>query len=199
MTREETLAILGVLRAAYPNFYKDKGKAELEGIVSLWTEMFSDDPAQIVAAAVKTHIATDAKGFPPHIGAIKNAIVKITKPKELDMSEMEAWHLVRRAINGASMEEWSRVWRNGELDPRPSAVRNFEALPEVLRRIVGDPKQLADWERLGNDEIDTVLQSNFMRSFRARAAHEREYLALPNDVKQAMEALSSGMKPLALE
>jgi hypothetical protein len=97
------------------------------------------------------------------------------------------------------MEEWSRVWRNGELDPRPSAVRNFEALPEVLRRIVGDPKQLADWERLGNDEIDTVLQSNFMRSFRARAAHEREYMALPNDVKQAMEALSSGMKPLALE
>ena len=199
MTREETLAILGVLRAAYPNFYKDKGKAELEGIVSLWTEMFSDDPAQIVAAAVKTHIATDAKGFPPHIGAIKNAIVKITKPPALDMSEMEAWNLVRKAIQGASMEEWSRKWINGELDQRPSAVRNYEALPEVLQRIVGSPKQLAEWERLGDDEINTVLQSNFMRSFRARAAHEREYMALPNDVKQVMGQLSAGMKPLALE
>lgn len=198
MTREETLAILGVLRAAYPNFYKDKGKSELEGIVSLWTEMFSDDPAQIVAAAVKTHIATDAKGFPPHIGAIKNAIVKITKPPELDMSEMEAWGLVRKAIHGASMEEWSCRWRNGVRDPRPSAVVHFEALPEVLQRIVGSPKQLAEWERLDEDEINTVLQSNFMRSFRAKAAHEREYMALPNDVKKTMRQIGGQMGTFAL-
>ena len=77
MTQTDTLAILGVLKAAYPNFYKDMRRSEADGIVALWTEMFKDEPAEVVALAVKAHIANDKKGFPPHIGAIKDAIVKI--------------------------------------------------------------------------------------------------------------------------
>lgn len=199
MNYDETLAIMSVLKAAYPNFYKDMKRGEAEGIVSLWAEMFKDEPAELVAAAVKTHIASDQKGFPPHIGAIKNAIVKLTKPPELDMSEMEAWNLVRRAIHGASMEAWSRKWRNGVQDPRTSAEVNFEKLPEVLQKIVGSPNQLAEWERLDGQEIDTVLQSNFMRSFRARAAHERELLAMPSDVRSKIGTLTAGMQPPMLE
>ena len=61
-----------------------------------------------------------------------------------------------------------------------------ERLPELLQRIVGSPDQLAEWERVDDDKIDTVIQSNFMRSFRARAANEREYLALPTDIRRAM-------------
>lgn len=197
MTREETLTVMGVLKAAYPGYYKDMGRRDAEGVVSLWEAMFADTPAQIVAAAVKAHIATDTKGFPPHIGAIKSAIVKITKPPELEMSEMEAWNLVRRAIHGASMEDWSRRFRNGVLDPRPSAVVNFDALPEVIQRIVGQPERLAEWEKLDSDEIDTVIQSNFMRSFRARTEHEREFLALPTDVRETMKAIGGKMQSFA--
>ena len=199
MNYDETLAIMSVLKAAYPNFYKDMKRGEAEGIVSLWAEMFKDEPAELVAAAVKTHIASDQKGFPPHIGAIKDAIVKLTKPPELDMSEMEAWNLVRRAIHGASMEAWSRKWRNGVQDPRTSAEVNYEALPPVLQKIVGSPNQLAAWERLDGQEIDTVLQSNFMRSFRARAAHEREMLAMPSDVRSKIGTLTAGMQTPMLE
>ena len=198
MNREETLAIMSVLKAAYPNYYKDMKRHDADAIVSLWTEMFADEPARIVAAAVKAHIATDQKGFPPNIGAIKNSIVKLTKPPELGMSEMEAWNLVRQAIRGASMDESSRKWRGGVLDPRTSAEVNFERLPELLRRIVGSPRQLADWEQLDDDKINTVLQSNFMRSFRARASNEREYLAMPSDIRQTMESLTSEMKANAL-
>lgn len=198
MTREETLAIMSVLKAAYPNYYRDMKPRDAESVVALWVEMFKDDSAAVVTAAVKAHIATDTKGFPPHIGAIKEAIVKLTKPPELEMSEMEAWALVRRAIHGASMELWSRKFHNGVQDPRTSAEVNFEKLPELLQRIVGRPEQLAEWNRVDEDKIDTVIQSNFMRSFRARAANEREYLALPRDVRDAMQALG-GRLTLSLE
>lgn len=198
MIREETLAIMGVLKAAYPNYYKDMRRDEAEGIVALWTEMFKDDPAAVVGLAVKAHIANDKKGFPPHIGAIKDAIVKLKTPGELELSEMEAWMLVRRAIHGASMELWSRKFRNGVQEQRTSAEVNYDRLPEVLQHIVGSPSQLAQWEKLDDDEIDTVLQSNFMRSYRAKVGHVKEQMALPAEVREAMLRLGGSMN-LALE
>lgn len=192
MTLREAGAVMDILTVAYPQFYKKQTDEERVMAVRLWAEMFADDALAAVLAAVKAHIASDEKGFPPHIGAIKNAIVKLTCPPELEMSEMEAWSLVRRAIRGSSTEPWSRKWRSGVLDGRTSAEVNFERLPELLQRIVGSPDQLAEWERVDDDKIDTVIQSNFMRSFRARAANEREYLALPTDIRRAMDSLSGG-------
>lgn len=190
MNYDETLAIMGVLKAAYPSYYRDMNRRDAEGVVSLWAAMFADEPAELVASAVKAHIATDTKGFPPHIGAIKTAIVNLTKPQELEMSEMEAWSLVRKAIHGAYTEEWSRKDRYGG---RNGAEYHFDRLPPLLQRIVGGPEQLAAWNRLDGDEIDTVIQSNFMRSFRAKAANERELLALPQDIRKKMEQLAGGM------
>jgi len=188
MTYDDTLMVMGVLRAAYPNYYKGMTRKEADGIVGLWSAMFADEPAELVAAAVKAHIATDTKGFPPHIGAIKDAIVKLQTPEE--MTELEAWSLVRRAVSGASMDDTSRIFRDGVFSP-PSAIVNFEKLPPVLQRLVGDPKRLAEWNMVPNDELETVVQSNFMRSYRARAAHERELLALPADIRQTMQQIAA--------
>lgn len=176
MTREETLAIMGVLKAAYPNYYRDMKRSEAESVVALWEEMFREDDPQVVALAVKAHIANDKKGFPPHIGAIKDAIVKITTPEE--MTEQEAWALVAKAC------------RNGTY----GAQKEFDALPPVVQRLVGSPNQLKEWATMDSHELQTVVASNFQRSYRARAAHEREYLALPGDVRQAMESLAAGFK-----
>lgn len=199
MNREETLAIMAVLKAAYPGYYRDMSRKDAEGVVSLWASMFADEPAEVVAVAVKAHIASDRKGFPPHIGAIRDAIVKLKKPQELGMSELEAWSLVRRAIRGAYMEDWSRKFVDGVPDPRRSAEVNFEGLPPMLQRIVGSPEQLAEWNKVDCDKIDTVIQSNFMRSFRARAECDRELMSLPQDVRGTMERLSEGMRMQALE
>lgn len=176
MTETDTLAILSVLKAAYPNFYKDMRRSEADGIVSLWAEMFKDEPAEVVALAVKAHIANDKKGFPPHIGAIKDAIVKIMQPEE--MTEIEAWNIVRKAIR-------SHPW---------DAKEQFEKLPPVLQRLVGSSSQLQEWGQMDADVVSSVVASNFQRSYKARAAHERELLALPSDVKGAMTMLAAGMK-----
>ena len=176
MTYDETLTIMSVLKAAYPNYYKDMRRSDADAIVSLWVEMFKDDPAEIVAVAVKAHIATDKKGFPPHIGAIKEAIVKLKTSDE--MTEMEAWALVNKATQNST-------WH---------AKEEFDKLPPVIQRLVGSPQQLRDWAAMPADTINSVVASNFQRSYRARVANEREFLALPQDVRQTMELLSAGMQ-----
>lgn len=180
MTREETLAIMSVLKAAYPPFYKDMKRSEAEAIVELWATMFADDPVAVVAAAVKAHIATDKKGFPPHIGAIKEAVVKVTQPEE--MTEAEAWGRVIRAVSNSIY----------------GSQKEFDALPPVLQRLVGSPNQLKEWAMMDADTVSSVVASNFQRSYRVRASHEREMLALPSDVRQTMEALAGGMTVAAL-
>ena len=177
MNREETLAIMGVLKAAYPNYYRDMKRGDAEGIVELWHAMFRDDPAEVVAVAVKAHIASDVKGFPPHIGAIKEAIVKLTKPPELELSEMEAWALVSRAVS------------NGIY----GAQKEFDALPPVVQQVVGSPNQLKEWAMMDADVVGSVVSSNFQRSYKARAAHAKEMLSLPGDVRSMMQQLGGGM------
>lgn len=176
MTYDETLTIMSVLKAAYPNYYKDMRRSDADAIVALWVEMFKDDPVEIVAVAVKAHIATDKKGFPPHIGAIKEAIVKLNTSDE--MTELEAWALVNKATKNST---WN-------------AKEEFDKLPPVIQRLVGSPQQLRDWAQMDSDTINSVVASNFQRSYKARAANEREFLALPQDVRQTMELLASGMQ-----
>lgn len=74
MTEKETLAIMSVLKAAYPNFYRDMQRTEAQGIVNLWTEMFRDESAEVVAMAVKAFIANDATGFPLISGQSKTRL-----------------------------------------------------------------------------------------------------------------------------
>ena len=62
MKREDVIKLMSVLRGAYPQFYRDVGRQEALDTISLWTDMFSEDDAAIVAAAVKALIATDSKG-----------------------------------------------------------------------------------------------------------------------------------------
>ena len=139
MTREETLAIMSILKAAYPSFYKDMRRDEAEGIVNLWASMFEDDPAKVVANAVKAHIATDKKGFPPHIGAIKEAIVNLTAPNE--MTEQEAWSLVLKALSNGTY----------------GSQKEFDKLPPVLQRLVGSPNQLKEWALMDSDTVNSVV------------------------------------------
>lgn len=181
MTREETIKVLAVLKAAYPAFYRGMKADELNGIVNLWASQFEGDDYKTVGAAVQAHIATDTKGYPPHIGAIKEAIRKITQPDE--MSEMEAWGYVASALRNSGY----------------NSVAEFDKLPPVVRRIVGSPSQLREWAMMDSDTVQSVVQSNFMRSYRVRAQSEREYLALPENVRELMAQLAGSMAMPALK
>ncbi len=175
MDRIETLTIMKVLQAAYPNFYKGMTKGAADDIVDLWATMFADDPVEVVAVAVKGHIASDSKGFPPHIGAIKEAIGKLKTPNET--TEQEAWLMVKNAT------------RNGLYGSKDE----FEKLPPVVQKLVGSPSQLREWSMMDSETLNSVVASNFMRSYKVMAAREKERLALPSDVRNVMERLADGM------
>lgn len=172
MTRSETLAVMSILKAAYPAYYRDMKRKDAEAVVNLWSEMLADYPSNLVVAAVKTHIASDRKGFPPHIGAIIAAIGDISRPAEL--SEGEAWALIAKALRNSSY----------------NSEKEFAALPENLQRLVGHHSQLREWASMDTGTVQSVVQSNFMRSYRARAESERKMRAMPSDVRSKMEELT---------
>lgn len=181
MTRQETMAIMAILREAYPMYYKDKTKEELASSVNLWASLFEDDDPRLVQAAIKAHIVSDTKGFPPVIGQIKNQIQKLTEPEE--MGETEAWALVSRAIG------------NGFY----GAVEEFEKLPPVIRQSVGSARMLQEWAQMDASEVQSVVASNFMRTYRVKLKYAKEYRALPNDIKELTDKMhekQSGLKRL---
>lgn len=165
MTRSETLAVMSILKAAYPGYYRDMKRQDAEAVVNLWSEMLADYPANLVAAAVKSHIASDRKGFPPHIGAIIAAIGEISRPAEL--SEGEAWALIAKALRNSGY----------------NSEKEFADLPENLQRLVGHPSQLREWASMDTGTLQSVVQSNFMRSYRARMENEKRLAAMPSEIR----------------
>lgn len=175
MTREETLQVMALLKAVYPAYYRDMTRKDADAVVNVWSDMFTDEPVQLVAAAVKRLIASDTKGFPPVIGQVKEQIYRLTH--KIEMTEQEAWALVSKAISNSSY----------------NSVREFEAMPAQLQAICGDYRQLYEWSQMDADQVHTVVSSNFMRSYRAKAAEVREYAKLPVDIKRIAQQLAEGL------
>lgn len=176
MNRIDTIKLMTVLQTAYPQFYAKKTAEEMNDAISLYMSMFEDEPAELVAMAVKALIKTRTSTWPPSIGEINEKIMQITQPEE--MTEMEAWAFVSKAIRNSAY----------------NSAEEFEKLPPVVQRLVGSPSQLREWGQMDSDTVNSVVASNFQRSYKARAKNERDFLALPSSVKSYMAALADGMK-----
>lgn len=72
MTREETIKLLSILKAAYPNSYKGMTKDEASGTISVWAMQFADIPANIMLIAVNKLISTSP--FPPAISEVREKL-----------------------------------------------------------------------------------------------------------------------------
>lgn len=72
MTAAESLAILAILKAAYPNSYKNVTADDAASISAIWAAQFDDIPAKIVLIAVNKWIASNP--FPPAISELKRKI-----------------------------------------------------------------------------------------------------------------------------
>ena len=168
MTRQEALAVMAMLKTAYPTFYKNFNKEDISAAVNLWATMFSEESIQVVTEAIKALMCT--LKYPPTIADVKEKIAMITQPPT--MTEMEAWQMVRRAINYYNANE------------------TFKRLPSILRRIVGSPNTLREWALMDIDTVNSVIQSNFMRSYKAKVAQEKEYAMLPSSTKQLIAGLA---------
>ena len=161
MTREETIELLMMVQAAFPN-YKPPDKTVA---VNTWFLMLSDYPYQQVQMALKAYIATDTSGFAPSIGQIIDKMQMINSHAE--QNEMEAWSLVSKAL------------RNGNYKSR----EEFEKLPDLVKEAVGSPENIHNWAQSDIKSIESVIQSNFIKSYRLVVSRQKEMQKLPKEIK----------------
>jgi hypothetical protein len=180
MIKKEMAEILAIMQANYPDDFRGMSDTAMNAKINLWFMQFRDDEYKDVLAAVMAHIATDTNRFMPPVGVIKAKLVEIRQPDE--MTEMEAWDLVSKATRNSTY----------------NSAEEFAKLPPVVQRLVGSPMQLREWAAMDTETLQSVVASNFQRSYKVRAKSEREYLALPSSVKTYMASLAGGMKMPAL-
>lgn len=154
MTRSDVIDVLSDLRVAYPGFCRDLPREDLERVVQLWQAHFAHEDPRLVRTAVHALIDADTRGFAPGIGAVKEMIRKLSGE---DKTALEAWRLVREAAS----------------DGLYNARRRFDALPPLVRQLVGSPAQLTRWAMEDEATLDTVTASNFQRAYVAAMADKR--------------------------
>ena len=175
MNRQELLGIFAILEANYEPQFAKRTALNKKAMVNLWEEHFMDKDYNLVKAAVNAYISTDTTGFVPNVGQINEQIRKLTSKEE--MTEQEAVALIIKAT------------RNGYY----GAETEYAKLPPVLQRLVGHPSQLRIWAAMDESEMQTVVASNLMRSYRAIAQKEELQQTLPSNIKAMLEQASERM------
>lgn len=169
MTRDEIKEMLMVIQAAYPN-YKPQDKTVA---VNTWYMMLKDYEKEVVEAALKIYIASDTNGFAPAIGQLIDKINTVTAPPELN--SMTAWGLVSKALSNGL---------NG-------AEKEFEKLPPTIKKAVGSPENLRHWAMSDVRSVETVIQSNFIRTYEAEVRRKNEAAKTPKDVMALIDKISN--------
>lgn len=72
MTEKETMELMAILKAAYPNSYNGMTEQEAMGVVTVWHLHFAEVPADIVFMALQKAISSSK--FPPTISEVKNKL-----------------------------------------------------------------------------------------------------------------------------
>lgn len=108
----------------------------------------------------------------PNVGQIREQMRKMAEPA--GMTEIEAWGLVKNAL------------RNGSY----GYAEEYAKLPPLVRRCVGSATQIREWAQMDSSEVDSVVASNFQRSYRAVSKQEADWQRLPEGFRQEMERLT---------
>lgn len=174
MTREEFGVIVKGLRSVYsdPKYIADKDAFDV------WYALLKDLPYEVATMATQAYMQTET--FPPKPADIRRYAQKITAPKTEDMSEIEAWGLVRKAIGNSIY----------------NAESEFERLPEIIRQTLGNPARLREMAQTDIADVETVEASNFMRSYRAKLESHKKSMQLNEGLRIGIDELRTTNTPV---
>lgn len=176
MTKQETAQLLAIISATYPNF-KVENKTQT---IDAWHWSLEEYPFNAIQMAYKVYIKTDKSGFAPSVNQL---ITNLQKPAELNsLSEGEAWALVKKAI------------QNGNY----GAEEEYNKLPEIVQKAVGSPNMIRQWAMSDTAEVNTVIASNFQRTYKSVVQRESQKAFVGNDLR-LMELASSVADKLSIE
>lgn len=180
MNRDDVLQTLAILKAAYPSSFQVNGRAmpqqDAEAMIQLWTRQFADEDASAVRAAVENLISTRTTGFSPTVGEIKDQLHRL---RTVDgINDAQAWALVEKAC------------RRGLYNAR----EEFEKLPPDVQAAVGGPEQLKAWAAMDSETVNSVVASNFRKTYHTVKAREKEKAMMPPEVKAFIAGVAENMK-----
>lgn len=161
----------------YPN-YKPNNLSET---VDVWNMMLNNYSYEQVSVALKAYINSDISGFAPSIGQLIGKIQTISQPQELD--GMTAWGLVSKAL------------RNGTY----GAVEEFNKLPPLVKQAVGMPDNLKNWATSDYQTIETVIQSNFLRTYETVVKRANEINRMPDNIKSLIKKANANSYKAQIE
>lgn len=173
MTREETKELLMMIRAIYPNF--NVRPAEMTPTINAWHLMLEEYPADVVKGALKIYVKTNDTGFAPSVSQLIGSLYKPLENEQL--SEGEAWQLVKNAIQGANYH----------------AEENYQELPEIIRQAIGGPAMLRQWGMTDSDEVNTVIMSNFQRTYRDLLSKQKFSTKVPTAISDVVKQARIGV------
>ena len=171
MTLNEAKNIVGLLMFNYPDTLRGNSDDALIAYIENWHFFFKDDSYAEVLAAVQKIISSSQERFAPNIGMIREQMRKNREPNG-GLSEQEAWELVKRAL------------RNGLYGYK----EEFAKLPPTVQRCVGSENMIREWAEMESETLDSVVASNFMRSFRAIRQSAEEEARTPAAMREQLEA-----------
>ena len=175
MTFEETKTILTLLQTEYPQSFSKMDGRMMAMKLKLWAAEFQYDDYRAVYAVVRAIISAGGREFAPNIGVIRDKLRSYSV--DGDLTEQEAWSLVSKAIH------------NGIY----GYAKEYAALPPDVQKAVGEPEQLKRWAVMDESEVQSVVASNFQRSYRAIAARRRELDKLPADVRELLTGVTQNL------
>lgn len=161
----------------YPN-YKPNNLSET---VDVWQMMLDEYSYNQVSIALKAYVTSDTSGFAPSVGEIVAKMQLVSQPQELD--GMAAWGLVSKAL------------RNGAY----GAVEEFNKLPPLVRQAVGIPDNLKNWATSDYQTIETVIQSNFLRTYETIVKRANEINRMPDNIKSLIEKTNANSYKAQIE
>ena len=171
--------LLTLLQSEYPGSFVNLDDRLMKLKTELWEKEFANDDLNLVYAAIRAYMKSP-QNFAPTIGQIREKMDLLTGKAQESMSEQAAWALVSKACS------------NGIYGYR----EEFAKLPPDVQAAVGAPEQLREWAMMDVDTVQSVVASNFKRSFRAEQQRAKEISMLPASVQEMITGAVDSMKML---
>lgn len=170
MTREEFTNLIKGMKAVYfaENFIKDQYSADM------WYGLLQDIPYKLAAMALKNFMQTSSRLPTP--ADIRQGAYELAKGE--DMTGLEAWGIVSKAIGNSGY----------------NSEKEFGKLPPTIQKAVGSPRQLYMWSQTDSTSVETVIQSQFIRSYSAVVEREERMAKISPDILKIIKEASKSLE-----
>ena len=160
MTRDEFSLLVKGMKAVYTfeSFLADDYSKEM------WYVLLKDLPYQAASAALKAHMQTSAKVPTP--ADIRSGAYRLTQGEQLN--DLEAWDMVSKAISRSGYH----------------SVEEYEKLPEIVRKAVGNSRNLFVWSQMDTESVESVVQSQFLRTYRTECQRAEQRQIMSPDLQR---------------